>query len=78
MNLAIGRILKKLRKEQRLKQQYLADYLFVSRPTYVRYESDIVEMPLSKLFELSLLYRIDIADLIRLINAPITPGLGQG
>ena len=68
MNLAIGQILKKLRKNQHLKQQDVADYLFISRPTYIRYERDEVEPPLSTLFELASLYQFEITDLVKLID----------
>ena len=71
MHFELGQILRKLRKEQHLKQQEVANFLFISRPTYIRYEKDEVEMPLSKLFELSSLYGCDISDLVKLIDEMI-------
>lgn len=73
MNLEIGQILKDLRKCHNLKQQYVASILCVSRPTYVRYELNEVETPLSKLFGLARLYQFDIVDLIRLIESNRKP-----
>lgn len=69
MNIQLGQILKKLRKQQNLNQQEVANYLFVSRPTYIRYERNLVETPLSKLFALSSLYNFDMVDLVKLIDS---------
>jgi transcriptional regulator with XRE-family HTH domain len=68
MNLELGQILKKLRKDHSLKQQDVANFLCISRPTYIRYERDEVETPLSKLFELADFYQFDIVDLVKLIE----------
>lgn len=64
----IGCILKRLRKKQRINQADLAKYLLVSRPTYLRYEQNTIEIPLSKLFEVAKFYKLDIVELIRLIE----------
>jgi len=71
MNLELGQIIKKLRKINDLKQQSVADYLCISRPTYIRYERNEVEMPLSKLFDLASLYDLEIIVLIRLIEEAV-------
>lgn len=69
MTIQLGQILKKLRKQQNLNQQEVANYLFVSRPTYIRYERNLVETPLSKLFALASLYNFDMVDLVKLIDS---------
>ncbi len=71
MNLELGQIIKRLRKTNNLKQQSVADYLCISRPTYIRYERNEVEMPLSKLFDLALLYDFEITVLIKLIEEAV-------
>jgi transcriptional regulator with XRE-family HTH domain len=68
MKLDLGSVIKSQRKKHHYKQQLVADYLFVSRPTYVRYERNQVEMPLSKLFELALLYNMQVTALVKLIG----------
>jgi len=68
MKIEIGSILKKLRKKQKVNQADLAKYLLISRPTYLRYEQNTIEIPLSKLFEVAKFYKVDIVDLIRLIE----------
>ncbi|WP_169306827.1 helix-turn-helix domain-containing protein [Pedobacter polaris] len=64
MKIQFGYILKDLRKSKNLSQQELANYLCISRPTYLRFEKNLVEAPLSKLFELSELYQLDVVKLI--------------
>ena len=68
MKIEIGSILKRLRKKQKINQADLARILSISRPTYLRYEKNSIEIPLSKLFELAKFYQLDIADLVRLIE----------
>ncbi|TCC91697.1 XRE family transcriptional regulator [Pedobacter frigiditerrae] len=68
MKIEIGSILKKFRKKHKVNQADLAKYLLISRPTYLRYEQNTIEIPLSKLFEVAKFYNVDIIDLIRLIE----------
>lgn len=67
MTIFAGQILKNLRKAKRYSQQFLADQLIVSRPTYERYESGTVEIPLSKLCAVARLYQIESLELIHLV-----------
>lgn len=69
MRFLIGDTLRFLRKRNKLSQQQVADYLCISRPTYVRYEHDIVEPNISQFANLATLYNIDIKDIIDLINS---------
>lgn len=65
MQVHFGKVLRRFRKEQKLNQQKVADHLFVSRPTYNRYEQDIVEIPISKLFALAVILNFDPIELLR-------------
>ncbi|MDQ7948945.1 MAG: helix-turn-helix transcriptional regulator [Pedobacter sp.] len=67
MNILPGEILYFLRKEYRFTAKYVSDYLSVSRPTYERYEKNIVEIPLSKICRLANLYHIEQMELLRRI-----------
>ncbi|RZK60253.1 MAG: XRE family transcriptional regulator [Pedobacter sp.] len=68
MEIEIGNVLKNLRKKQGANQAAVAEYLLISRPTYLRYEQNKIEIPLSKLFKLADYYKIDLAELIKLIE----------
>jgi len=67
MKILISKTLISLRKSHRLTQDELACFLYVSRPTYSRYEADQLEMTITQFFSLSKLYNIKIEDLIDLI-----------
>lgn len=56
-----------LRKEKGSSQKELADALAVSRPTYVSWENDSGDLPITKLFLLSKFYKISINKLINMI-----------
>jgi len=64
MKILAGNTLKNLRKQHRFSQIQLANFLMISRPTYERYERDIVEIPLSKLCAIAKLYQIEPTELI--------------
>jgi transcriptional regulator with XRE-family HTH domain len=64
----IGGVLKSLRKKHKFNQADVAKYLMISRPTYLRYEQNTIEIPLSKLFEVARFYKLDLIYLIRLIE----------
>lgn len=68
MKIPIGHILKFLRKKNNLSQNIIAEYLVVSRQTYVRYELDIVELTLSQIFLIGSFYKLDIKELIFIIE----------
>lgn len=56
----LGEILKALRKEHRYTQEFLADYLNVTRPAIGNYEKGINEPPLQTLVKLADLYQISL------------------
>lgn len=64
MKIQFGYILKELRKSRNLNQQDLANHLCISRPTYLRFENDIIEAPLSKLLELTKFYKVDVVKMV--------------
>ncbi|WP_316765948.1 helix-turn-helix transcriptional regulator [Pedobacter frigiditerrae] len=68
MEIEIGNVLKKLRKKQKVNQADVAKYLLISRPTYLRYENNKIEIPLSKLFKLADYYEINFVELMKLIE----------
>jgi transcriptional regulator with XRE-family HTH domain len=65
MKLCLGSTLRRLRKERNLNQKDVANFLSISRPTYLRYEKDLLEIPLSKLMELTGLFHFDLPILIQ-------------
>lgn len=56
----LGERLKALRKEHRYTQEFLADYLNVTRPAIGNYEKGINEPPLQTLVKLADLYQISL------------------
>lgn len=60
----IGRRVKSLRKQRELSQEDLSDFLELSRSSISNIESGRHQTPLSTLYELSHLFKIDIHDLI--------------
>ena len=68
MKIEIGCVIKMLRKKQKVNQAELAKYLLISRPTYLRYENNKIEIPLSKLFKLADYYKINFMELMKLIE----------
>ncbi|MCR8561064.1 helix-turn-helix domain-containing protein [Mucilaginibacter sp. BJC16-A38] len=68
MKIPIGHILKFLRKKNNLSQNIIAEYLVVSRQTYVRYELNIVELTVSQIFLIGSFYNLDIKELIFIIE----------
>lgn len=67
MKISSGEILYLLRKGARYSTTYISDYLSVSRPTYERYEKNVVEIPLSKLCSLARLYEIETMELLEMV-----------
>ena len=49
-------ILKELRKEYGYTQSYVANYIYVSKNSYAKYESGATEIPLDGLIKLAILY----------------------
>jgi transcriptional regulator with XRE-family HTH domain len=74
MKLGLGSTLKELRKERNLTQKNVALFLRISRPTYVRYERDLREIPLSKLIELTGLFHFDLLELISELEQSMRSG----
>ncbi|RZJ92608.1 XRE family transcriptional regulator [Pedobacter frigidisoli] len=68
MKFLIGDTLRILRKKRDLSQQEVADFLCISRPTYVRYEHNIVEPNLTQFANLAQLYNIGLKEIIDLIS----------
>ena len=56
----LGERLKALRKEHRYTQEFLADYLNVTRPAIGNYEKGINEPPLQTLVKLADLYQVSL------------------
>ncbi len=56
----LGERLKALRKEHRYTQEFLADYLNVTRPAVGNYEKGINEPPLQTLVKLADLYQVSL------------------
>lgn len=56
----LGERLKELRKEHRYTQEFLADYLNVTRPAIGNYEKGINEPPLQTLVKLADLYQVSL------------------
>lgn len=56
----LGERLKALRKEYRYTQEFLADYLNVTRPAIGNYEKGINEPPLQTLVKLADLYQVSL------------------
>ena len=48
--------LKELRKEYGYTQSYVANYIYVSKNSYAKYESGAAEIPLDGLIKLAILY----------------------
>ena len=60
----LGENLKKLRKKQGLSQQNVADFLFISRSTYTKYEIGAAFTPIPVLIKLAVLYETDVNSLL--------------
>ncbi|MBC9911132.1 helix-turn-helix transcriptional regulator [Chitinophaga varians] len=58
-----------LRKRKCYTQQQVADYVHVSRPTYVSWEQNTGDLPLSKMMLLAQLYEMTLTQFVNLILA---------
>ncbi|NSL89238.1 helix-turn-helix transcriptional regulator [Chitinophaga sp. Mgbs1] len=58
-----------LRKRKCYTQQQVADYVHVSRPTYVSWEQNTGDLPLSKMVLLAQLYELSLTQFVNLILA---------
>ncbi len=67
MQMNIGKVLKAIRKSKQLNQHQVANHLLVSRPTYLRYEHNLTEIPFTKLVLLAELYDFEPIDFMRFI-----------
>jgi transcriptional regulator with XRE-family HTH domain len=63
----LGSTLVKFRKQKGCSQKELAEALLISRPTYIAWENDNGEMPLSKLFLLSCFYGFPVNYIIQVV-----------
>ena len=66
MKIELGKKLKELRHENNLTQKQLADILKINSVTYLHYEKDQREPPLSLLAEIALFYEVSVDYLLGL------------
>lgn len=65
--LCYGKVLIELRKTKNVSQKEVAEALAISRPTYISWESDCGDLPISKLILLSVYYEISVHIIIQMI-----------
>lgn len=60
----MGLALRKLRISKNYSQQFVADYLKISRVAYIKWENEKTKVSFYKLEQLGQLYQMSLADLI--------------
>ncbi|QIL41253.1 helix-turn-helix transcriptional regulator [Pedobacter sp. HDW13] len=73
MNKRLGKTLKQFRQKSGLTQQEIAEILFVSRPTYIKWENDIGTPSFLHVYALILHYNITFEDFIGDVVKNLTP-----
>ena len=64
LNIAIGKIIKKLRLEHNWRQEVVARKLAISIPAYSKIESGATDVNMSRLEEIARVFKINIVDLL--------------
>lgn len=67
MSIIFKNVLVQLRKSKGCTQQHVASSVLVSRPTYIGWERNVGDLPLSKLLLLADFYELSMSDFITLI-----------
>lgn len=74
---ALGKELKRLRKERNFTQEEIAEHLHITRQTYSHYETGRIQPSVQNLFVLKTLYNVPLSDLLKYMDIDSECGGGH-
>ena len=78
MNALLGKRIRSFRTDRDLTQEYVAEYLGISRQKYARIENGAVNITLDILIKVAELFQIEVSDITKVLDKDATTAYRKG